>query len=137
MRLIVLMLVLLLLGACATQSTRSRQTQLDETLRAYAATIRWANFEQAQAFVDPKRLQENPPTALELSRYRQVQVTGYDAQPPMPVSDSEVRLVVRIDLVNVNTQSARSVIDRQTWTWDEAAQRWWLASGLPDISRQD
>ena len=128
---------LLALGACANTEIRSRETLLSETLRSYAATVRWGDMEQAQAFIEPARLAANPPSAIDLARYRQVQVSGYEAQEPVVVNENEVRQVVRIDLVNVNTQSARSVVDRQTWTWDEASKRWWLASGLPDISRQD
>ncbi len=128
---------LLALGGCANTEIRSRETLLSETLRSYAATVRWGDMEQAQAFIEPSRLATNPPSAIDLARYRQVQVSGYEAQEPVVVNENEVRQVVRIDLVNVNTQSARSIVDRQTWTWDEASKRWWLASGLPDISRQE
>lgn len=133
----VLALATLALGACAGTEIRSRQTLLDETLRSYAATVRWGDIEQAQAFIEPAQRAAHPPSAIDLARFRQVQVTGYDAQPAVAVSESEVRQTVRIDLVNVNTQGARSVVDRQVWTFDEAAKRWWLVSGLPDISRQE
>ena len=130
-----LLVVSAALGACATESMRSKQTVLDETLRSYAATIRWGEVAQAQAFIDPKVLQEHPPTALELERFRQVRISGYTEQPAVPTSENEVRQIVQIDLINVNTQSARSVIDRQVWRYDEQAKRWWLTTGLPDISR--
>jgi len=129
--------LLLALGACANTEIRSRQTLLDETLRSYAATVRWGDIERAQAFIEPAQLAANPPGAIELARFRQVQVSGYDAQPAVAVSEGEVRQVVQIDLINVNTQAARSVIDRQVWKFDEAAKRWWLVSGLPDISRKE
>lgn len=125
------------LGACATDQMRSKQKVLDDTLRSYAATIRWGDIAQAQAFVDPKVLQAHPPTSLELARYKQVQVSGYDEQPAVPVGDTEVRQNVRIDLVNVNTQHARSIVDHQVWRYDAEAKRWWLSSGLPDISRSE
>ncbi|MEO5624045.1 MAG: hypothetical protein ABIO74_02840 [Dokdonella sp.] len=125
------------LGACATDKMRSKQKVLDDTLRSYAATIRWGDMAQAQAFIDPKLLKEHPPTALELARYKQVQVSGYDEQPAVPVGDTEVRQTVKIDLVNINTQHARSVIDHQVWRYDDVAKHWWLTSGLPDISRSE
>ncbi|MFI4968815.1 MAG: hypothetical protein ACHP7D_01320 [Lysobacterales bacterium] len=127
----------LLLAACATEKLRSRQTVLEETLRSYAATIRWGDIAQAQAFIDPKVREAHPVSALELARFKQVQVSGYNDQPVVPVGDNEVHQTVQIDLVNVNTQSARSVVDHQVWHYDEAAKRWWLTSGLPDISRQE
>jgi hypothetical protein len=133
----VLATVLLALGACANTEIRSRETLLNETLRSYAATMRWGDITEVQAFIDPAQRIANPPSAIDLARFRQVQVSGYEAQPPVPVSEGEVRQVVQIDLVNVNTQAARSVIDQQVWKFDEAAKRWWLVSGLPDISRKE
>ena len=44
---------------------------------------------------------------------------------------------VKLDLLNRNTQTARSVVDHQVWKYDAAAKRWWLVSGLPDISRRE
>jgi hypothetical protein len=132
-----LLAALAALGACATDSMRSKQTLLEETLRAYAATIRWGEIAQAQAFLDPMELPAHPPPALAHERFRQVKVSGYDEQPAVPTGENEVRQVVQIDLVNVNTQAARSIVDRQVWRYDEEARRWWLVSGLPDISRRD
>lgn len=132
-----LLLAAALLGGCATERMRSKQTILEETLRAYAATIRWGDIGQAQAFLEPKWRQEHPPSALELARYRQVQVTAYNEQPAIAVDEGEVRQVVEIGLVNVNTQSARSIVDRQVWRYDDKDKRWWLVSGLPDISRRE
>jgi hypothetical protein len=125
-----------LLAACATTQLRSKETQLTDTLKAYAATIRWGDVQRAQDFIDPKVLAEHPPTSLELARFKQVQITGYDEQPAVPVGENEVRQTVEIGLVNVNSQAARSVVDRQVWRYDETAKRWWLTSGLPDITRQ-
>lgn len=124
-----------LLASCATEKMRSKETQLTDTLRSYAATIRWGDVALAQSFIDPKVLAEHPPTPLELARFKQVQITGYNEQPAVPVGEDEVRQIVEIGLVNVNTQAARSVVDRQTWRYDEAAKRWWLTTGLPDITQ--
>jgi len=126
-----------LLSACANQEIRSKQTILTDTLRSYAQTIRWGEFDQAAGFIDPKILAEHPPTAFELERFRQVHVSSYDEGAPVAVGPDEVQQVVKLDLLNVNTQTARSVVDRQTWKYDAAAKRWWLVSGLPDIGRRD
>lgn len=132
-----LLLSTLLLGACATDQMRTRENLLDDTLRSYAATVRWGDVLRAQDFLDPKVREEHPPTALEIARFRQIQVTAYNEQPAVPVNSTEVRQTVEIGLVNINTQEARSVIDRQVWKYDEQSKRWWLESGLPDISRRD
>ena len=136
-RYVMLVLTAALLAGCATDKMRSRETVLQDTLKAYAGTIRWGDVAQAQAFIDPKVLTEHPPTALELARFKQVRITAYDEQPVVPVSENEVRQTVEIGLVNINTQSARSVIDNQIWRYDEKEKRWWLTTGLPDITRHN
>lgn len=134
--LMTLVACLTLFGADAALAG-SKERALDNTLRTYAATIRWGDIERAQEFLDPAWRQAHPLSALDLARYRQVRVTGYNEQGPQPVGKNEVRQVVEIGLANVNTQVARSIIDRQVWRWDEKAKRWWLTSGLPDITRHD
>lgn len=126
-----------LLSACATEKMRTRETILTDTLRSYAQTLRWGEFDQAIGFIDPKILAEHPLTSLEIERLKQVRVSGYDDAPVVPVSDDEVQQTVKIDLLNLNTQVARSIVDHQTWKYDATAKRWWLVSGLPDISRRD
>jgi len=134
---LIMLLPIALLGACAMDKIRTKETILDETLRTYAATIRWGDMTQALVFVDPKYREAHPLSELDLARYKQVQVTAYNDQPPSPVSETEVRQVVEIGLVNINTQGARSIVDRQVWRYDETEKRWWLTTGLPDITRHD
>ena len=121
------------LSGCGAVS-KSQERLLEETLESYSAVIRWGTFEEALAFVDPETLKSHPVSKLDLERYHQVQVTAYNEQPVRPVGDHDVQQAVEIGLVNVNTQSARSIIDRQLWRFDEKAKRWWLVSGLPDIT---
>ena len=125
---------LLLLAGCATQK---RSDTLDTTLRAYASAVRWGDFQSAVVFLDPKTRADKMPTALDLARYKLVQVSGYDAgNGPVPDGENQVRQIVHINLINVSTQSERSIIDRQTWRYDETTKHWWLTSGLPDITQQ-
>ena len=129
-----------LAAACADMSMQhmqSKETILEDTLKNYAATIRWGDMLQAQAFVDPAYRQAHPLSDLDMQRYRQVQVTAYNDQPAAPLNENEVAQTVEIGLVNVNTQAARSIIDRQVWRYDEKQKHWWLMTGLPDITRHD
>lgn len=129
-----------LLAACANMSMQhiqSKETILEDTLKNYAATIRWGDMLQAQAFVDPAYRQAHPLSDLDMQRYRQVQVTAYNDQPAAPLNENEIAQTVEIGLVNVNTQAARSVIDHQVWRYDEKQKHWWLMTGLPDITRHD
>lgn len=129
-----LALVALLCSGCATDQ---RNQALITTLNAYASTLRWGDFQSALQFVDPKLRQSQAPTPLDLARYEQVRVTGYDdGAGPVPDGENRVRQVVQIGLVNLNTQAERTVIDRQSWRYDPQTKRWWLTSGLPDITRE-
>jgi len=137
MRRYLLPLLALLAMLCAGCATDQRNQALIHTLSAYGSTLRWGDFQSALQFVDPKVREANQPTALDLARYQQVRVTGYDdGAGPVPDGENVVRQVVQIGLVNINTQSERTVIDRQTWRYDPEKKRWWLVSGLPDITRE-
>lgn len=136
MRVVALATLVLVLATCASPP-RSREKQLTETLRTYAATIRWGSVEQAEAFVDPVYRAAHPLTQLDLDRYKQVQFASYSERAPFAVNDTEVRQVVEISIVNINSQTSRSFIDQQIWKYDETAKRWLLTTGLPDITRRE
>lgn len=127
-------LATLSLAGCATDQ---RNDALTTTLNAYASAMRWGDFNTALQFVDPKVREAHPLSSLEMARYQQYKVSGYDeGKGPTPNGKFEVAQVVQINLVNVNTQAERTVTDHQTWRYDEASKHWWLESGLPDINRQ-
>jgi hypothetical protein len=134
LRLLAIIIALATLAGCATNQ---RRQALTHTLDAYASALRWGSFQQALAFVEPDWREDHALTPLQTSRYQQVRVVGYDAgQGPAPVTDGEVRQTVRIDLVNRHTLTERVIIDHQLWKWDPEAKRWWLTTGLPDITRE-
>lgn len=134
-RLFFIVITLVFIAGCAGNK---RSDSLTGTLHAYQATMRWGDFQHALEFLSPDYREAHPLTALDHSRYQQVRVVGYDeGSGPAPVADGEVRQTVRIALVNLHTQRERFVIDQQVWKWDPAAERWWLTTGLPDITTHD
>src|SRR5262249_17644385 len=128
------LLLVLALAFAGFAIGKSKDKLLEGTPETYAAVIRWGNIEQALEFVDPETLKAHPVTELDLQRFHQVRFTAYNEQPVRRIGEGEVRQVVEIGLVNVNTQVARSVIDNQVWRFDAKNKRWWLVSGLPDIT---
>lgn len=124
-------LLLLLLPACASD-TQARL--LNDTLKVYAVIIRWGDWAQAQVMLDSEALKKHPVTPLDLERFRQYKVSFYHDGNPVVTKVGEVQVIAEIGLVNVNTQAERTVIDHQTWHYDEKAKRWLLMSGLPDIA---
>ncbi len=52
------------------------------------------------------------------------------------LDDGRLAQTVEIRFVNRHTQAEHSIIDRQIWRWDAKAERWWLTTGLPDITER-
>ncbi len=131
---ILVLLPVLLLAGCAT---KTRSDALTTTVNAYGSTLRWGDFQSAAQFIDPKIRAAHPLDPLDVARFKQVRVSEYDnGAGPVPISDGEVQQTAQISLVNVHTQSERSIVDHQTWHYDETTKHWWLTSGLPDITQQ-
>jgi len=131
---LLVVLSVLLLAGCAT---KTRSDSLTTTLKAYGSTLRWGDFQSATQFMDPKTRAAHPLTPLQLARFQQVRVTEYDdGAGPVPTGDFDVQQTAMISLVNIHTQSERSIVDHQTWHYDEATKHWWLTSGLPDITQE-
>ncbi|SFL13681.1 hypothetical protein [Lysobacter sp. cf310] len=132
-----LLKVLLLLCLCAVAggALASKKTnELERNQYAWSGAVRWGEFEQAQNLIDPIYRKAHPVTALELERYKQVQVSSYrDVGSSL---DKERGLAVRdieIGVINRHTQAERTVRYREEWRWDPIAKTWWLTSGLPDL----
>ncbi len=120
--------LLALLVACGGGAKRS---PLEQALYTYSSTIRWSEFDKALVFVDPEAPAPDP---LAMERLKQYQVSGYDVRSSEKVGDAEYLQTVELRVVNRHTQAERTVTDRQRWRYDAEAKRWWLASGLPDLT---
>lgn len=126
----VVMVLVMVLAACATPGQRSPRDQL---LYDYVSAVRWSDFDAAAKFLDPELLARKPMTSLELERYKQFQVSGYEVKSASEPAEGEYAQVVEIRVVNRHTQVEKIITDRQQWRWDAEAKRWWLVSGLPDL----
>jgi hypothetical protein len=130
----ILALLTVLLTGCATQQ---RSDSLTSTLMAYGNTLRWGDFQSAAQFIDPKERADHPISALDMARYKQVRVSEYDdGAGPRPLGPDEVQQMVHINVINIHTQSERSITDHQVWHFDDKAKHWWLTSGLPNITQE-
>jgi hypothetical protein len=136
MRAIVLSCIVAIAG-CTGMSHQSESRSLELTLNAYANAIRWGDIQQALPFVDAETLKQHPLSQLDLQRYKQVRFVSYIEQAPVPVGPHEIKQVVRISLLNINTQTERDMVDNQLWRYDEATKHWHIVSGLPDITQKE
>jgi len=126
-----------LLAGCGLDSLKPTSARaLELALYEFSSDLRWGDFEAANAFVDPKTRAEHPLSDLERARFKQVEVSGYEVLSRLDgagIVDQQIQL----GLINRNTQIPRSIVYREHWRWDVEKKKWWLVSGLPDISPQD
>ncbi len=129
------LLLLLLVGVVghAAAFSRSQLKKLTQMQEAYAAAIRWSDFDTANGMIAPTYREQHPQTDLDRGRYAQVQISGYRALREGEGDDGTVVREVEVRVINRNTQAERTVRCEEAWRWDEQAKRWWLISGLPDL----
>lgn len=131
---LLLCLALAALAGCASLANQSKDKARDETLENYAATLRWGDFSTAFEFVDPAARDKHPLDRAALARYARVEVGEYDAQTPMATGANTIEQIAHISLIDKASQGAYEIVDRQNWRYDPVAKRWWLESGLPDVT---
>jgi hypothetical protein len=124
---------LLLVLAPASAQGRLQRGKLQQVQDAYAASIRWGDFENAWQAVDPAYKAEHPMTELEFERYQQVQISGYRDLSTSGGPDGTVERAVELRVINKHTMAERTMRYRERWRWDPEAKRWWLVVGLPDL----
>ena len=125
---------LLLLAGCSM--LQQKDNLRDQTLEGYGAALRWGDFQSAWQYVDPAVRTAHPLTAQQKALYNTVSVAQYDASGPMATGADTIEQTATIGLIVKSSQRVYSVMDHQTWHWDAHAKRWWLESGLPDITPQ-
>jgi len=129
----VLMLALVIAAPAGALVKRKKGGQLDAMQAAYAAAIRWGEFEQAWELVDPAYRQAHPMSELAFERYQQVQISGYSDRNSSLADDGSVTRNVELRVINKHTMAERTLRYREQWRWDADAKRWWLVVGLPDL----
>ncbi len=123
-------LIAALVSGCASDG---RAMALNDTLEAYRKTIRWEAPLTAAQFLHPEERPADRQLEFQISRLEQFQVTIYQAMGPGSFSaDGDFVQTIQINLINRHTMREKVLQDRQVWRWDEARERWWLTSGLPD-----
>ncbi|GAB1594858.1 hypothetical protein [Lysobacter claricitrinus] len=138
MRRLLRYLPLLLLLVFGLASAGPAQRELPRSQDAWAAAIRWNDFEGAVNLIDPALRAEQTPSSLEAARYRQVQISTYhDVGASVDYKAGRAVRDVQIGVINRNTLAERTVRYREMWRWDPQAKAWWIVSGLPDLWQGD
>lgn len=117
----------------AGAQSRLQRGKLQQVQDAYAASIRWGDFENAWQAVDPAYRAEHPMTELEFERYKQIQISGYRDLSTRGGPDGTVERAVELRVINKHTMAERTERYVERWRWDPEAKRWWLVVGMPDL----
>lgn len=129
-----LLLLACVLALTGCPSKTKQNDGLDRNQYAWSGAIRWGDFEGAMNLIDPRVRDAHPIGAIELERYKQVQISAY--RDVGATRDNEAGTAMRdieIGVINRHTMAERTVRYRETWKWDPEAQVWWLTSSLPDL----
>ncbi len=125
---------LFLLAGCASLQGGTQSDALDRAQYAWSAAVRWNDFEGAVNMIDPDKREQLAPTALQMERYKQVQISGYrDVGTSADMKAGTSVRDIQIGVINRHTQAERSLRYREAWRWDPEARTWWNTSGLPDL----
>ena len=124
--------LLFLLAGCATQ--QHAQDLLTVTMYDYSGAIRWNRPDVAAKWLDPE-IESIRVKPIDLERFAQVQITGYEVKGSDRLSPEQYAQEVEIRLINIHTQAERVVTDRQIWRYDPKIRQWWLTTGLPNLAR--
>lgn len=120
-------------GQADASGSRKQARLLGQTQDAYAAAIRWGEFENAWQMVEPDYREQHPMSDLEFERYQQVQISGYRDLGRSTGPDGGVIRNIELRAINRHTMAERTLRYREHWHWDAEAKRWWLTNGLPDL----
>ncbi len=115
------------------KTTKKQRKQLEETQVKYDSTMRWGTVDDMLPYLDPAYAKEHPLTDLEVRRFEQVKISSYRAGDNVPLPDGRVGRNAEVRVINLNTQSERTVRVKEIWRWDAEGKRWLQASGLPDL----
>jgi len=134
MRLLQTVVFAFLLGLAGCASMGPQTTALEKSQYAWSGAIRWGDFEGAVNLIDPELRKQAPPTAVELERYKQVQISSYrDVGADNDLKAGKAVRDIEIGVINRHTLAERVVRYRERWRWDAASKTWWLTSGLPNL----
>lgn len=130
---ILLLMLGLLVAACASAGSRAKANALDKAQYAYSAALRWGDVRGAWMQQDPAWRAAHPLGDFDIDRWKQVQITSYQVVDSAGGDPDEAIRSIEIGIANRNTMAARTVTYRETWHYDAAAKTWWVTSGLPDF----
>jgi hypothetical protein len=128
-KLLIIITLVSMLTACQTLGERKRAQSLQDTLRSYEASVRWSSGQQAAKFQAP-----DAATSELLPGRKSIKVTSYEVvQGPTMLGDMRAVQTAIIQYVLQESQVVKELADQQVWLYDEADEKWYLNSQVPEL----
>jgi hypothetical protein len=128
-KLLIIISLVGMLTACQTLSERKRAQSLQDTLRSYEATVRWSSGQQAAKFQAPDAATSELPPGR-----KSIKVTSYEVvQGPTMLGEKRAVQMAVIQYVLQESQVVKELADQQVWLYDEADEKWYLGSQVPEF----
>lgn len=121
--------LLILLMGCSSMKAMSRGKALEPATSAYARAIQWGDYKLAKAFTGKQETTDQEPS---FETFNRIKVTSYEILTRDVSEDNfQATQAVEIKYFYKDQLKEKSIIDRQLWEFDEAADAWRLKTGLP------
>ena len=121
-----------LVVGCETVKKESQASRLDQTLRAYAGSIRWGNYDTADAFAAPRAVAK----AVQASSLDGIKVTGYEVRVNSVAEDArEASVHMNFSYYDEARGTVGSLDQDATWYWDDSRKNWLMDDSLPRFKR--
>lgn len=130
-RLLGIVCILVIAPGCASMLQKNRLDQFGETSNAYGQMVFWSQYEEANAFRKPGRIEKDMDY---FERLKDFKVTAYNVKSMHPSEDKkQIRQVVVISYYRVDELVVRTLRDHQVWIYDDMDERWYLEGELPNF----
>lgn len=131
-RLLVPILIVLVLGACAGIDNRKKLSTFETAVFRYSKAIRWSEFGLADSM---RRLPDDLPAAAQPpGQLERIRITGYETLATDRSPDgSEMRVTVRIVYYHEDGLKVNTLVDNQVWQYDADRSTWYITTPLPDF----
>jgi hypothetical protein len=106
---------------------KDREQTFQATLRQYERVVRWGDI------TDVNQYRKEPLlfSARDKARLKQIKVTAYKPKTVEQTSALSKTVIVSLRFYNELDAQENTLEDTQTWTFDEAKERWYISSPLP------
>jgi hypothetical protein len=120
------LLTISLMAACGSMEEKKKQDALHTTLSLYENSLRWHGIDKQGQFLKDKSMNPHNPG---------IRVVGYESSPAVTIDESTVSVIAQIQYLYNDTQSVRTISDRQFWESSENGQVWLRANPPPTMPR--